>query len=131
MISLPALLTAGIPPSLALGTNKLQSSFGSFTAAANFIRKGKVNLKECAIGIPITAAGAVTGSVTVARLNSALISKLVPFLLLFVFIYTIVSKNIGFEDTKAKLHPLVYYVSFGLMLGFYDGFFGPGAGSRV
>ena len=44
LISTPALLAIGMPPSLALGTNKLASSFGSLTSAIKFIRSGKVDL---------------------------------------------------------------------------------------
>ena len=44
LISTPALLAIGLPPSVALGTNKLASSFGSLTSAIKFIRSGKVDL---------------------------------------------------------------------------------------
>ena len=129
LITLPALLTAGIPPHIALGTNKLQSTFGVFTAAINFIGKGKVHLKECGLGIFATLIGATIGALTIQWLDSGFLSHLVLFLLLLVFVYTVFSKNLGFKDTKAKIHDPLYYLLFGLALGFYDGFFGPGTGS--
>ncbi len=129
LISLPALLSIGLPPQIALGTNKLQGTFGVCTAAFNFVRKGKVNLKECVLGVAATLVGAAIGAYTIQRLDSGFISYLVPFLLLFVFAYTVFSKNLGFEDGKARLSKNLFFLIFGLLLGFYDGFFGPGTGS--
>ncbi|MBU2511911.1 TSUP family transporter [bacterium] len=129
LISLPALLFIGLPPQIALGTNKLQGTFGVCTAAFNFVRKGKVNLRECLLGVLATLVGAMIGAYTIQRLDSEFIGNLVPFLLLFVLIYTAFSKNLGFEDRKARLSKNLFYLWFGLMLGFYDGFFGPGTGS--
>jgi uncharacterized membrane protein YfcA len=129
LITLPALLTVGIPPHIALGTNKLQGTFGVGTAAINFIRKGKVDLKECGLGVVATLIGAMMGALTIHRLDSRFISQLVPFLLLFVFIYTVFFKDLGTKDRKAKIHTPFYYLLFGLVLGFYDGFFGPGTGA--
>jgi uncharacterized membrane protein YfcA len=129
LITLPALLSVGMPPHLALGTNKLQGTFGVCTAAVNFVRKGKVDLKECSLGILATLMGASIGALTIQWLDSQFLSHLVPFLLLFVFIYTVFSRNLGLEETKAKINAPLYYLLFGLVLGFYDGFFGPGTGA--
>ncbi|CRF43828.1 TSUP family transporter [Helicobacter ailurogastricus] len=57
LITVPTLLALGIPPHLALATNKLQSSFGSFTAALNFCLKGMVSLKEVAFGVACVVGG--------------------------------------------------------------------------
>lgn len=66
IISLPALLATGMPSHLALGTNKLQGTFGSITAAVNYSRKGLVNLREIPTGVVFTALGALTGTRTVS-----------------------------------------------------------------
>ena len=129
LISLPALLSVGISPQVALGTNKLQGTFGVFTAAANYLSKGGVNLKECWIGVVTTLIGAAIGSLTVQRMNPEILGQLVPFLLLGVFLYTIFSKNLGFSSRDAKINGPTYYFVFGMLLGFYDGFFGPGTGA--
>nr|WP_320189713.1 TSUP family transporter [uncultured Desulfobacter sp.] len=57
LIALPALLSVGLLPQLALGTNKFQGSFGTLSAAANFIRKGKVKLSDNMTGIAFTFIG--------------------------------------------------------------------------
>jgi len=129
LIALPALLFIGLPPQVALGTNKLQGSFGTLSAAYNYIRKGQVTLKGALSGIIFTFIGATVGSCLVQRLDPGFIKPLIPFMLLAVFVYTLFAKNLGFTDRKAKLNALVFYAIFGIALGFYDGFFGPGTGS--
>lgn len=129
LISLPMLLTVGVPPQVALGTNKLQGTFGVLTSSFHFIRRGKVNLRDCRVGIVATFLGAVAGAVFVQRLDPAFIGRIVPFLLLLVLVYTVFTKNLGVEDQRPKMASIPFFVLFGLLLGFYDGFFGPGTGS--
>ena len=58
LITIPVLLGVGMPPQIALGTNKLQASFGSGSAMLTFIRSGTVQLNDCRIGVAYTAIGA-------------------------------------------------------------------------
>lgn len=129
LISVPVLLSIGLPPQIALGTNKLQSSFGALSAACNYIKKGVVKLDESLLGILFTLCGAVTGAWTVQQMSADFIRQLIPVLLLIIFIYTFFSKNLGMEPTRAKMPRHLFFVLFGFGLGFYDGFFGPGTGS--
>ncbi len=57
------------------------------------------------------------------------IEDLVPILLLFVFVYTLFSKDLGNRSGNPKISHHLFYLIFGIGLGFYDGFFGPGTGS--
>ncbi len=129
LIALPALLFAGIPPQLALGTNKLQGSFGTLAAAFNYVKKGEASLKEAWVGIVFTLLGSAMGAVVVQQLNPAFLEPVIPVLLLLVFVYTLFSKNLGQKDGPPRLSHGVFFALFGLGLGFYDGFFGPGTGS--
>ena len=129
LITLPAIMAMGVPPHLALGTNKLQGVFGSFTATLNFTKKGLINYKECFIGIVFTFIGALIGAMLILFLNANFLKIIIPFLLIAIFIYTLFMPKIGESDRAAKMNERLFYVIFGLMLGFYDGFFGPGAGS--
>lgn len=129
LISLPALLAVGLPPQLALGTNKLQGSFGTLSSAWTFIRKGAVDIRECLTGIAFTFTGAVLGAVTIQHMEAGFIRHLIPFMLLFVFCYTLFSKNLGLKPARPKMGRSPFFLLFGLGLGFYDGFFGPGTGS--
>jgi len=129
IISLPALLATGMPPHLALGTNKLQGTCGSMTSAFNYTRKGLVNLHEIPTGVIFTAIGALTGTVTVQVLSPDFLRHIILFLLLAVFLYTLFSPDLGKIDRNPSVATPVFYGCGGMVLGFYDGFFGPGTGS--
>ena len=129
LITLPAIMAIGVPPHLALGTNKLQGVFGSFTATLNFTKKGLIDYKECFVGIVFTFIGALIGATLILFLNENFLKIIIPFLLIAIFIYTLFMPKIGESDRAAKMNERLFYVIFGLILGFYDGFFGPGAGS--
>jgi len=129
IISLPVLLSVGIPPHQALGTNKLQGSFGSFTAAVNYTRKGLVDFKTIIPGILFTAIGAGLGTIAIQLLSAAFLKHVIPLLLAAVFCYTLFSPDMGNRESAPKMTARLFYLLIGLILGFYDGFFGPGTGS--
>ncbi|GLH57501.1 TSUP family transporter [Helicobacter ailurogastricus] len=129
LITVPTLLALGIPPHLALATNKLQSSFGSFTAALNFCLKGMVSLKEVAFGVACVVVGASCGTSLILHLKADLLRLLIPLFLSIIFLYTLLSPKMGEGDRPAKLKTPLFYGLFGVALGFYDGFFGPGTGA--
>ncbi|WP_028316820.1 TSUP family transporter [Desulfatibacillum aliphaticivorans] len=129
ILTMPVLLAMGIPPHLALGTNKLQASFGSFTAAVNYSRKGLVSLSGIWMPVLFTAVGAAIGTVSIQMLSADFLSVIIPFLLAGIFFYTLLTPQLGQEDRKARMGKHAFYVAAGLLLGFYDGFFGPGTGS--
>lgn len=129
LITVPALLAIGLPPQVALGTNKLQASFGSGSAMLHFVRSGTVKLDECLSGIIWTAIGAGTGVLAIQRLDPHILRQLVPWLLALIAVYTLFTPKLGAEDIHARLSPRIFYPLFGLSIGFYDGFFGPGTGS--
>ena len=129
IISLPALLATGMPPHLALGTNKLQGTFGSLTAAINYSRKGLVNMRDLPVGIVFTALGALVGTLTVQMLSADFLRHIILSLLTVVFIYTLCSPDLGRLDGRARVARPVFFGAAGMVLGFYDGFFGPGTGS--
>ncbi len=129
LISLPFLLFMGLDPQVALGTNKLQSSFGAFSAACNYIHKKTINFKGLLPGIFFTFTGAVTGALVIQRMDAAFLKYLVPALLFLVFFYTLATPDLGKKDVRARMPAFLFFFLFGTGLGFYDGFFGPGTGS--
>ncbi len=129
IISLPALLATGMPPHLALGTNKLQGTFGSLTATVNYTRMGLVNPKEIPTGVLFTALGALAGTLTVQVLSPDFLQHIILFLLVGIFLFTWLSPDLGKLDRRSYLAAPVFFICAGLVLGFYDGFFGPGTGS--
>ncbi|MEW5764009.1 MAG: TSUP family transporter [Acidobacteriota bacterium] len=129
LITIPVLLGIGVPPAYALGTNKLQASFGSGSATFHFLRAGAVTWRECALGVVLTFAGSALGTLAVQRLDPDLLRRLIPFLLAAVALYVFVNPEFGRTPTRPRLERLPFYLLAGLGLGFYDGFFGPGTGS--
>ena len=130
LITIPALLVAGVPPSAVLGTNKLQGSFGSGLAAWRFGRHpGLLDRRLLLAGAAWTLAGAVAGTLVVSRLSSAALARLIPVLLAAAAIYVLASPRFHDEDRPPRVPPSRAFALFGLTIGFYDGFFGPGTGS--
>jgi len=129
LITLPALLWAGLPPHLALGTNRFGSSFGSFTAAVRYIRGGVVDLQEQWFGVLCTGIGAVTGALTVQSISAGFLKYVIPALLAAVFFTMLFRPKLGKVTSKQRISTGLFHLIFGLSLGFYDGFFGPGTGS--
>jgi uncharacterized membrane protein YfcA len=128
LLTVPALLAAGVPPVSVLATNKLQSSFGTAVACANYARKGHVNVKTMALPVVATFAGAVAGALLVQRLGSSLLAGIMPVLLIAMAGYFLLSPKMS-EVEQHKLIPVAAYSAVGAAIGFYDGFFGPGAGA--
>lgn len=129
LITMPVLLGIGLPPHVALGTNKFQSSFGSFTAVYYYVTKKVVDLKTATLGIVCTFIGAALGVIAVQQIDAKVLNYLIPAMLVVIIIYTFLKPNIGDKDRKPILSEKMFYIIFGLGLGFYDGFFGPGVGS--
>lgn len=129
IITVPALLAAGLPPHLALGTNKLQSTFGSCTAMLHYRSGGLVSLRETTVGIVYTFLGAAAGTIAIQRVSPGMLRHVIPALLLVIFVYMLFSPRVGSESRRARLAAPAFYLVFGLAIGFYDGFFGPGTGS--
>ncbi|HEX3015065.1 MAG TPA: TSUP family transporter [Desulfobacteria bacterium] len=131
LISLPALLLVGVPPHLALGTNKFCSTCASCNSSITFARSGKVHLPLIKWQVAFTFLGALLGVWTVLQVSSAFLNKAVLILILFVGVYTFLHKNLGMTDNFSGLstQKIVLGCLFAFCLGFYDGFFGPGTGS--
>jgi len=129
LISLPVLLSVGLPPQMALGTNKLQGSFGAFSAAYNYMRWKRMAPRRWLPGVGATFIGALLGAWAIQQMDPSFLRHLIPLMLLVVLIYILLSPRLGFEARTATMSPIIFFVVFGLVLGFYDGFFGPGTGS--
>jgi uncharacterized protein len=130
LITLPVLLSTGMAPHDALGTNKLQAMFGSGSATWHFTRAGLIRTRECIYGILFTAVGAAGGTYLVLQLARSKGLKLViPWLLIAIAVYLLVKPAFGEQQREARLGRNPFHVVFGLLIGFYDGIFGPGTGT--
>src|SRR5487761_2043129 len=129
LITVPVLMSLGLTPQEALGTNKLQASFGSGSAAGHYARAGVVPLADCRRGFALTFLGAAFGTVVVQRLDPTFLKRVIPILLLAVAAFVLLKPRLGEADIRPRLDRAVFDVLFGLGIGFYDGFLGPGTGT--
>lgn len=129
LITIPVLLSFGVAPSFALGTNKLQACFGSGSASWHYARAKAVDPNDCVGGFLYALVGAALGSLAVQNLDPALLRKAIPCLLLAVTLYFLGKPALGDTERPPRMRRGWFDLAFGLGLGFYDGFFGPGTGT--
>ena len=127
LLTIPALMTVGVPPVAALATNKLQSTLGTASAVVTFLRAGRVDIRAFTVPAVGAFCGSILGAMAVQRLNPSFLSAIVPLLLIAMGLYFLFAPPMSEVDRHARLG------RFGLtavcvLIGFYDGFFGPGTG---
>ncbi|MBJ3784801.1 TSUP family transporter [Devosia sediminis] len=129
MITVPALLSAGLPPVAALGTNKMQSIVGTGMAVLTYWRRGYVDLPRLVPAIALTFAGSFLGALTVSKLDTSLLTVAVPVALIAIALYFLFAPKLSDADRAARLPFAPFVPVMGFVIGFYDGIFGPGTGS--
>ncbi|TKB44681.1 TSUP family transporter [Thalassotalea mangrovi] len=132
LLTVPALLTSGLPPHMVLGTNKLSASFASFTASMTFFKKRLFNPLFWAQAAVATAIGALFGTLVVNLVSGELLEKVLPLIILLCAIYTVTIKSATEQthrlpEVNNKLRIKQWLQ--GCSLGFYDGVAGPGTGT--
>lgn len=129
LLTLPALLFAGLPPVAALATNKVQSVVGALVATTTYARKGHVNFRQLGVAIVTTFIGAGIGAFSATQLNTDMLLVLVPILLIGVATYFLFSPRLSDESRAERINFTLFGPLMGFVIGFYDGIFGPGTGS--
>jgi len=132
MLTVPALLSVGIPAHLTLGTNKLSACFASGTAAFTYFKKNLFSPKFWKKSFYSCFIGALTGTIIVNFMPTDFLEKILPLIILCVAIYTLFNrvKEIDNADMPVVTRLLkVKQIVQGFILGFYDGISGPGTGA--
>lgn len=129
LITIPALLSVGISPAMALGTNKLQACGGSFSASLYFIHKKSVDLHRLKWMITLTFLGAASGTILVQLIDIEFLKTALPFLIIAIAAYFLFSPSISDQDSKQRISYTLFGLTAALGVGFYDGLFGPATGS--
>ena len=129
LITVPALLLAGLPPVDALATNKVQGSFGSGTAAWSYARAGLVRLSDNWLPALVTAVLAGVGALAASHLPVEVIRKGLPVVLIGVALFFAFKPGLDDRDRPARMSPMVFMMAVAPLIGFYDGLVGPGTGS--
>ena len=129
LIVIPALMAAGLPPGAAIATNKIGGIAGSTAATLHFLRMRQLDLKRSRWMMLCTFLGALAGSFALTRIDSGVLRQVIPILLISFALYFLLSPRVGAEDRAQRITPALYAATLAPLIGFYDGFFGPGTGT--
>jgi uncharacterized membrane protein YfcA len=132
LLTVPALLAAGLPPHLALGTNKGQSVFGSGSAMVKFWRHGLIEPSRARVGFPLGFGGSLLGAALVLAVPASRLKPLVLVLLAGAALFIGLRRGGPPAATAAPRRRHGGSLAAGLIalvIGAYDGFFGPGTGT--
>lgn len=133
LILVPAMFAAfpQAPPATLLGTNKSAAVWGTTMSAWQYGRRIAIDWTAVAPAIAVSFAGAFMGAWAVTQISSDFLRKLLPLVLVCVLVYTLCKKDLGRHHAPrhtGRVQSLLTCL-IGLVVGFYDGFFGPGTGS--
>lgn len=129
LITIPALVVSGVPPLAALGTNKLQSSFGSGTSSFLLFKRKKIYWPELRPMMIAAFIGSVAGTVSVQFIDAKVLGFMIPLVLIIIAAYFITAPYLKLESTEPRMSAKLYQKTVLPVIGIYDGMFGPGTGS--
>lgn len=132
LISLPAFLIAGVPPHMALGTNKMSSVLGTSMATWRFAKNGYIQLKKVIWFIVAALIGSAIGANLTLHVSERIVEYMMIGVLPVVAFYVLRNKKMG-DDTLAHTIPekksFLIALAAAFVIGVYDGFYGPGTGT--
>jgi uncharacterized membrane protein YfcA len=133
LIALPAYIFAGLPVHTAYGTNKFASSIGTGVSVINYSRNGRVHFPAALAGILGALPGSWMGTQLALSLSPRALQVCLMVILPLVAVFVLTNKGIVNETGGERpLKPLLFISFFtGLLIGAYDGFFGPGTGMFI
>ncbi len=129
LLTIPALIVAGVPPAAAVATNKLQGSTGTLIASVYFIKKGAIDFVKIKWLLAATIAGSVFGSWLLLQIDAEALVVFLPVLLILTGLYFLFAPNLDDRQRKQKFSLIAFAILVAPLLGAYDGLFGPGTGS--
>jgi len=128
LFTVPALLAAGLPPALALATNKGQAAPGAVSSFVTFFRRGGIDRARAPLGFAFGFVGSLLGARLLLAMRPEPLRPIVMVLLLFALGTLLFRSKVRIRRAPLA-HPKTVLVLIALTLGTYDGFFGPGTGS--
>lgn len=133
LILIPAMFAAfpSAPPATLFGTNKSAAVWGTAISAWQYGRRLQISWPAIIPGIIAACLGAFAGAYAVTQVDPSFLRKLLPLILLGVLLYTLAKKELGRDHAPRHSGRAAQLITaaIGLVIGFYDGFFGPGTGS--
>lgn len=129
LITVPALMLAGIPPAQALATNKVQGVFGAGTAALSYGRSGLVDLKSQTGTAAIAFAAGLAGALLVSFIPTQALRYVLPVLLIGIAVFFALKPGLDDTDRVRRMSAPLFAATIVPLIGFYDGLLGPGTGA--
>ena len=127
LLTTPAMLLVGISPLNTLATNKFQSCFGTFTSTYNYYKNGLLTEPKRYLYFFLSFGGSMIGTYLVSRISNELLESIIPILLISAAVFFILNRGPSTSNRSSSL--LFIFNVIVILIGFYDGFFGPGTGS--
>ena len=131
LLRLPAILWAGLPPDVALGTNKFASTAAAAIASAKYLESDIVPRKPAFIGWIVMIILSIIGTYAVLLIDSDILLPIVIVVLITLFLYILFNPKFGKEEDIQEDRVIPVTVGMGTAIGFYEGFLGPGTGSML
>ena len=133
LILVPALFATfpAAAPATLFGTNKSASIWGTAFATVQYSRKVVMPWRSLLPAAGAGLVGSLAGAWAVTQVDPTLFRKALPVLLAVLLVYTVAKKDLGRSHEPKFVGAQEAWVGtiIGLVIGFYDGFFGPGTGS--
>ncbi len=129
LITVPALMLAGMSPVDALGVNKLQGLFGTGSATIAYAAKGQVDPRKQLPSALLALGGGACGALAATIVPADVLRAALPVVLIAIALYFALKPNMNDVDRAERLSPFLFSATLVPLVGFYDGLFGPGAGS--
>ena len=129
LLTVPGLMATGIPPVSALATNKFQAIFSPISASYHFWRAGRLDLAKLWRPALLSAGAAALGAAGLSHIDPNTLKQMVPFLLMGICGWMLLSEDFGKAPGEARLSHAAAGLTLVPLVGFYDGFFGPGTGT--
>ncbi len=130
LLTVPALFLTGLSPVEVLATNKVQGSCGALVATWRYTRLGLLYPRQHLPATLLAFGGGLAGAYSVQILNPRLLETIIPLLLILLALYWLLAPGLRQSTRRpARLSGWGFTLLVGGGVGFYDGFFGPGAGS--
>lgn len=129
LLTVPALLLAGLDPVTAIATNKAQGVASAASSALAFARAKLVDWRAATPVALVAGAASILGALSVTHVDRRVLEAAAPALLVAIALYFLAAPRLSEENAHARVGLALFAASVAPLVGFYDGVFGPGAGS--
>lgn len=129
LITLPALLLGHLSPIQALATNKMQGTFGALSASLTLLAKRKIDIATVRLPFFASLLGSACGTYLVQSIEPAALDFVTPITLGVIALYFLFAPQAGRVESQPRMGHAAFTRYIVPVIGFYDGFFGPGTGS--